>query len=332
MSSSVQALDIIQLGKESTHGTSVPATTRWMGSAMVKPILQTFSPKGQIGVLLENPMGSDTVAQKRTDITFEADLTYEQILHVLMMCMKGGVTGTGASADKTWAFAPSYTADPALESFTMDYRKAGSANWDEEITYVMGKSFEISGAIGEDAKLTCEAFGKSSSLGTAITGSIAVPTVNYVPAQLFKVYIDDTFGGLGGTQLSGDLVGFKFAFRSMAQPKQYLGDIDLAQHGLKTAGFDLELQAEYDASIDTERTKARNRTRRYVRLEAVGAVLGGSNYKITIDAAMLHDGEHAPDGDRDGNDTATMKLKADYDSTNSLAARVTVINALSTLP
>lgn len=336
MPSAVRDLGITQLGRETTKGTPAAATTRWVGMTTFTPDEPRLYPEIQNGLLLQNK-ASAPIAKKRTTFTLNADLTFEQILHVLNMCMMGLTSGTGAGSDKTWTFNPTFTADPGLNSFTIQKRLTdGATNWDERIAYAMGQSFEISGAIGENAKLTMEGFGRPIELSTAITTAIAVPTVNFVPTSLFKVYIDDTFAGIGTTQLLGTLYGFRFNFESMAQPKDYIdgrADLSFSSHGLKRAYYTLEIQGEFQAQLEAERAKARSASKRYVRLEAVGAALGSSNYKITIDLCCGHEqGVFDADGERDGNDTVTLSFVQDFDSAAPLAAKITVVNALSSLP
>jgi len=336
MPSGVRDLGITQLGRETTKGTAVAATTRWVGLTTFDPEEPRLYPQIQNGLLLQNK-ASAPIAKKMTRFTLEADLTFEQLLHVLNMCVMGLTTGTGAGADKTWTFNPSFAADPGLNSFTIQKRLTdGSTNWDERIAYAMGSSLEIGGAIGENAKLSMEGFGRPIELATAITPAIAVPTVNFVPVSLFKVYIDDTFAGLGTTQILGSLHGFRLRFDAMAQPKDYIDgrpDLSFSSHGVKAAYFTLELQGEFQAQIETERTKARSASKRYVRLEAVGPALGGSNYKITIDLCCGYEqGVFDSNGEREGNDAVTLSLVQDYDPTPPLAAKFTVVNALSSLP
>lgn len=337
MATAVKELMQTQLGVESTRGTAVAQTTRWIGEAEVTPQEIVVEPQAQNGVLLMEGHTSDVITLRHADVRLAADLTFEQILHVLMMSMEGGVTPTGAGADKTWLFNPTYLADPALNAFTLGLRYSdGTNNFDDRIAYLMARSFRLTGNIGEIAKIEADCFGRPVEDGTAITGAIAVPSVNFVPVALGKVYLDDTAGGIGGTQLSESIISFAFDFETMAQPKFYVdgrADKSFTTHGLKRANWALQLEAELNSAIDTERAKAQDRSIRYIRIEFVGAALGGSNYKITLDLPMRHRmGQYSPSGDRDGNQTVTLDLIAAYDSATPLGAKITVVNALTALP
>ena len=90
---------------------------------------------------------------------------------------------------------------------------------------------------------------------------------------------------------------------------------------------------EYAASAIAERAKWRDRSRRFVRVEAEGTVIDTLPKKATLDGCYVY----AEDGfaalsERDGNDTVAMKLLSVYDPTAAKDIGVTVVNALATLP
>jgi hypothetical protein len=338
MPSAVETLTIAQLGRETTKGTAVAQTTRWVGMTQVTPDEPRFWARTQNGLMVPRSQRG-TIATRITNVRLESDLTFEQILHVLNMCMTGLTTGTGAGADKTWQFTPSVTADPLLNSFTLGYRLTdGTTNWDNRAAYLLGRSFEISANIGENAKIMMEGFARPVELATAITGAIAVPSVNYVPAASFKWYLNDTFGALGTTQKLGTLISWRLRYDAPYQPKFYqdgLANRSFSSHGLKDSDYSLEMTVEFTADIAAEQAKADDdpNALRYIRLEALGAVLGGSFYEIEIDGSFeVEPGQFHVDGERDGNPTATIRYVGSYDVTNSLGLKIKVINALAALP
>lgn len=335
--SAVNDLGIYQIGLETTMGTPVTATNRLIARGLiVTPQEPVFQPEAQLGVLLENPT-SDAIALRSCDLKMSGDLTFEQILYVLNMAMKGVTAGVGAAADKTWTFDPSYTADPSLNSFTIQRRLSdGATNWDEAIAYVMAKDFRIAGAIGENVTFEANLFGRPADTTVTLTPTISVPTVNFVPTSLFKVFIDNTYASIGSTQVSASIYSFEFRFRSQAQPKFYVdgrADKSFTAHGLKRAGFDLDLDAEWTTAINSERAKAADRSIRYVRLQALGASLGSSQYEFRLDMALRYQaGQFDKETEREGNDALKLKLIGAYDSTNALAAKAVVVCGLTSLP
>src|SRR3990167_9300927 len=119
MPTTVKDLRVYQIGRETTKGTGVAATTRLVGDLILRPLATVFIPQPQLGIMLENPT-SDVIVQQMTELEWSGDLTYEQILHLLNMSLKGVITGAGAGADKTFTFTPVFTADNALNSFTVE--------------------------------------------------------------------------------------------------------------------------------------------------------------------------------------------------------------------
>jgi hypothetical protein len=336
MPSDLRVLEIAQLGRETTPGTAVPQTTRWVGQTNVTPEEPKFWSRTQSGVMFPRSQRG-TIAQRSSRVRFEGDLTFEQPLYVWNMGLAALTTPTGAGADRTWQFTPSVTA-PTLNTFTLGYRKSdGTTNWDERIAYLFAESWEISANIGENAKITADLVGRPVELATAITGAIAVPTVNYVPSSLFKLYINDTFGTLGTTQKTCTIVSFRLTYTTPFQAKFYLdgrADLSFCGHGLKDADYSLEIVAEYTADMLAEQQKADDNpgALRYIRLEAVGATLGASNYEIEIDGAFEYEqGGFDVDGDRDGNGTVTLRLVGSYDAANALGLKAKAVNAMTTL-
>lgn len=336
----VKDLRIYQLGKETTPLTPVATTTRWIGNCEITPDEPVFRPEAQTGVLVEGGGITDVIATRMANVALDGDLTFQQLLHVLHMSMKGAVTpGTVGVTGKQWVFNPTYLADPALNAFTLDRRLTdGTTTWDETVAGMKARSFNISAAIGENTKVSVDAFGAPILRGETLTAAIAVPTVGFVPSALWKVYLNDTAGAIGTTQLVCDVVSFSLNFEAMNQPKFYLSgqaDKSFCGYGLKRAKWGLSLQVEIDAAIIAEQAKAADRSIRYVRLEAIGsAIAGGSAFDtITIDLPLRHaTGMYDQSGDRDGNDTATLEFVDAYDSATPLGAKISVTVVNATLP
>jgi hypothetical protein len=344
MASDLRQLEIMQFGRETTPGTPVLQTYRWVGQGMVTPEEPKNWSRSQSGTLFPRSQRG-TIVQRSARVRLEGDLTFEQPLYIWNMGLAGLTSPTGAGADRTWQFTPSFTA-PTFNFFTLGYRKsdgtsggAPASPWDERISYLMCESWEISANVGENAKISAECIGRPVELTTSteFTTGVAVPTVNYVPSSLFKLYINDTFGTIGTTQKTCTIVSFRLTYRSPWQAKYYLDgrtDLSFCGHGLKDADYELEIVAEFTTDMRSEQLKADDNpgALRYIRLEAVGATLGASNYEIEIDGAFEYEqGGFDVDSDRDGNGTCTLRLLGSLDTTNSLGLKAKSINAMTTL-
>jgi hypothetical protein len=236
MASDNRLLEITQFGREVTPGTAVAQTTRWVGQTNVDPDEPKNWARTQNGILFPRTQRG-TIVQRAAKVHLESDLTFEQPLYILNMGMHALTTPTGAGADRTWQFTPSVTA-PTLNTFTMGYRKSdGTTNWDERIAYLFCESWEISANVGENAKISAECMGRPVELATAITGAIGVPSVNYVPSNLFKLYINDTFGAIGTTQKTCTIVSFRLSYTSPWRAAFYLdgrSDLSFCGHTART--------------------------------------------------------------------------------------------------
>jgi hypothetical protein len=91
---------------------------------------------------------------------------------------------------------------------------------------------------------------------------------------------------------------------------------------------------EFTSVADAEIEKTRDRSARYVRLEVLGSALGGSTKKIRIDMCGEHtaDSLFGPLGEREGQDTLTMKLHGVYDFTSSKVLEFVVVNSFAAIP
>jgi len=333
MPTGVRELRIYQAGREVAYGTPVAATNRLVGQLEVTADEVVVMPAPQIGILLENPTTDQTVRRMAT-AKFSGELTYEQILYLLEASVKGGVSPTGAGADRTWLYTSAYAADPVLKSFSLQRRLTdGTTNWDEGIAYALLKDAKISGAIGELVKFDSTWFGRPIDPAVALTAAIPVPSVNFASAADVKVYLDTTFANLGTTQLLGDVVSWDFNWKGIYQPKLYQdgrADRSFSSHALQSQGYDASIQVEWNAQINGFRTQAASRALLYCRIVATGPTLGASNYKVQIDfVCRFKAPQFDQAGDRDGNDTAVLELVSAYDPAQSLGLKFTVVNALT---
>lgn len=334
MAAGVKDLRIYQAAKETTYGTAVATTNRLVCEMEINPLEQVVEPQPQVGLLIENPT-TDLIVRRWSEAKLSGELTYEQVLYLLEAAIRGGISPTGAGADRTWTYTPLYTADPVLKSMSIQRRLTdGTTTWDEGLAYGLVKDFKLSGAIGEVAKFDSNWFGRPVDTAVALTAAIAVPAVNFVSTSDIKVFIDDSFANLGVTQFLGDIIGWEFNCEGMYQPKFYQdgrADRSFSIHALKRQAYTASLQVEWNALVNGERAKAASRALRYVRIVATGAVLGASNYKLQIDfVARYKEAQFDQAGDRDGNDTATLEFVNAFDTTNLIGCKFVAVNALTT--
>src|SRR5574343_424986 len=125
---------------ESARGTDLTPTRilyptdvkpkRGVGSIVISPLRNSYRPNRAIYP------GLDV-----TTLSVEGPALFDELAFWLSLSVKGGLTGTGASADKTWAFSPANAADD-LKSATLQWGVPSSATiW--KLNYLMATGLTL---------------------------------------------------------------------------------------------------------------------------------------------------------------------------------------------
>ena len=343
-----------QVGAESSYGVEVAATRllriltpTWedLGAS------ELYTPNYDIGRMSKN---SDVATPTRTGLTgrIETDFSFEDVL----LALKAGfMAATGSEktvgqADYEYLFKLDPNAgDPTPTSFTAEFRLGdGTTNWDRTATGLLVPQIEISAGIdGDVTKLQYEFFTRApnSNALAALTPPAAFTTL---PVLNWKFYINDTWAAMdvlgaapsygGGAQVSTTVRSFTWRYQGGISPALYIGAGQLDPQGFKFSkrGPELELELEWNATLNTERTKAEASpsAKRYIRLLGEGARIGtGYNKTCLLQAAYIYPkGGFGPLGrDADGTEVVTLRLEgvADDDTEDT---EVRIINTLSAFP
>ena len=337
----VKAAELVQIGKEGTRGSLVTATRRLIGDCRfsIEQEHRDFADR-QYGNLARTSR-APVITQNRTAFSIRSDLDAEQILVALLSGVKGGVTGSGGGADKTWTFTPGIGADPAPDTYTIEFTEENFSDVKEyEAGYGFCTDFEVSWGIDGVPELTINMVARKAAESTK-TASIAVPSLNPTAALQTSVYVDDSWANLGNTQISNQIYGARAAYTTGITMQFYLdgrADLDFTQYVFDKRSLDLTMDVEVDPSasgfVILEKADKDAGTMRFVRVEIIGAALGGSNYTVRIDGAYYH----APDSmvergsDRDGHNQVSVHLMSAHDSSQDQDVAFVVINALTSFP
>jgi len=343
-----------QIGAESSYGVEVAATRllRILGLTWNDAgAQQQYTPDYDIGRMSKH---SDVGAVIRTGATgrIETDFSFEDVL----LALKAGfMAATGSEktvgqADYEYLFKLDPNAgDPTPTSFTAEFRVGdGTTNWDRTATGLLVPQIEISAGIdGDVTKLQYEFFTRApnSNALAALTPPAAFTTL---PVLNWKFYINDTWAAMdvlgaaptygGGAQVSTTVRSFTWRYQGGISPALYIGAGQTDPQGFKFSkrGPELELELEWNATLNTERTKAEASpsAKRYIRLLGEGARIGtGYNKTCLLQAAYIYPkGGFGPLGrDADGTEVVTLRLEgvADDDTEDT---EVRIINTLSAFP
>lgn len=339
----LKGLSKVQLGGETTPGTAVAADTIWRGPfGGLKDARETVSVEEDIGVAMKSSRKYS--AKLLAEMSFPATpLTPEQAPHVMEAGIKAVGTGVAdgtASSGYVYEYPFGLTSVNTVKTYTIE---TGDDVQAEEAEYAECRSFSIGAVKGEAVQLNSEWFGRQVSTAT-FTPALSAPSVSEIHASGGNLYIDDTSGSFGGTQVScGNLLEANLSIVTGRVPQftADCGQLYFASSYFNVDEFDasLELKFLHKADAVAEIAKWRANTNRLVRLEFVGeayatpgsgTVLNG--YKgIQIDfpgswmefSALEHE---------DGQTIVTGTLTGGYDADSGEILTIRLMNELSAIP
>lgn len=329
----VKALRKIQMGKESTAGTIVAATTLWRGMGTLDDQREVVFPTEDVGII--SGTTRSYVRKLGGAISLESvEATFEQLPHILEAGVKqvgSGVVDTGGSG-----YVYSYPMTVDTINTVQTYSIEGGDNQQAEVMeYSYVESFELTGTAGEAIMMSASLLGRQVQ-NQAFTGSVSIPTVEEILFTKARLYIDASGGTIGATQLSDTLLGFALSVKTGLIPKYTANGELYFQFAQMTAPeVTLQLTYEHNGSAVAEKTAWRDLDTRLMRLEIDGSALssaGTFTYKtLRIDLAGIYE-DFEPLGDQDGNDILTCTLRARYSPADALFAEFVVVNELSAIP
>jgi hypothetical protein len=327
-----RGLQLIQSGLESTKGTLVAATSKCAVEQLkITPIDEYARPKIAKGLVLAN-RGNEVVVRRGVEWEIpETPVVYDQLQHLLAMAYGVGAVGGGPPYTSTWTRVP--TANPGLASRTFEYRMTdGATPSDWKFGYGMLQELAFSGGSGEQVKFSAKGFGRRIQTATLTAGQ-AVPAIVQGPVALSTLYIDTTFAGLGGTNIAGQLLSWKYTFSSGAKPlytNDARSDLDFNLDGVDPdevkVMIELVMLATAGGQWATEKTAAEAGTLRAVEIRNVVS----ANATLKLQALVKHTPASIfPSDEQDGQQVITLQLEGSTDDVNF--AQAVLVNTAGVL-
>lgn len=337
------ALRRIQISNdEGTTGTAEAATAILFGKATIPTQDLVFHTPDQdrnsLAEIVELPF---KVAQK-VEFELEGAAYADLLLHVLSMAVRGNVTGVSAGGsvpnEIIWTFEPGLTTlntpdiTNGIDTRTFElgdnincYKAAGC--------YVV--TLEISGDAGddEDSVVMVKATIAAQSLAEgSFTGALTEVAAAYFPANMVKLFIDTSYAGLGGTQKSGVLKGWKWTLETMFTSR-YVADGTYKWSALNEGKKAPELEMTFirdssivEAELDKFQATPKTKTFIEIRLTSNGTEMdsGQSNPPYAkIQGAYVYT-EWPELDEEDGTSLVTVKARGVKDSTSGKMMTVIV--------
>lgn len=327
----IKALRKIQLGKETTAGTSVAATALWRGMGTIEDQLEIVFPEEDIGVI----SGTDRtyIPKLLAAITFdEVEATFEQLPYPLSAGIANtttGVTDTNGSG-KIYTYTMTTSTQASVQTYTIE---GGDDQQEEEMEYSFVPSFTLSGKAGEAWKISADWQGRQVTPST-FTGSIAVPSVEEMLFSKTKLYIDATT--IGTTQKTNTLLEATLNVNTGLVPV-FTADGNLYFSFVKQTmpEVTLDITFEHDGTSVAEKAAWRAQTARLIQLTCEGSTLttAGSTYSVKTGIIKLAGKWEAFEkiDEQDGNDIVKGTLRARWHSTSNQFMTMILVNQLSSL-
>ena len=330
-----QLLTYLQLGKESTAGTAVAAarmlypdgTGLWNLDRM-----RTRHDSANRGTRTNRTHVTQQGVALRIPFRTAQDVgvSFDELIYPFSQ-IKGGVTGSGGAADKTWTFTPSQTGSNAQESYTIEF---GDDVQEYEAEYCQASDFTLSAGVDDLTQLEMNFFGRQStkSTKTSVTANNGVK----IPGYLWKIRFATAQSGLSGaSDQTNFLVGWSLNVQTGLVPRKYqdgnayfgqsveaaplIGTLDLVVESTSTA-----VSQFYD--------KAASDTIDFIQLKATGPSLGSSNYSAQIQLCVSYDDPEVIGAESDGVNLYNVKAHLMLDSTWNNSIVATVVNSLAAIP
>jgi hypothetical protein len=327
----IQDFTYLNFGKEATRGTPVAPTRKWLGEATgvldVDPNLNFHEGENR-----GRRSTTVRVTQQSEDVTLKirAEPTFDDMVLPLTQ-LKGGMTGAGGAADKTWAAAPSMTAANNQEAFTFD---VGDDVQNYRVQYVMFRTWELASSQGDVSKFTGEAFGQRTQKVAKATPADPASSPKII-GSLWTLKHSATFAGLAGASVQTQLlVDHKLSITTGLVWEHYQdGNLWGGGHQETSIGGAFELTVESTAFAITEYyDKWLSQTLDYVRLRNTSSVvLGGSFPSLTFDFGVLYEKVEPISSQRDGINLYKIKARLADDLTNPIITP-TLVCSLAAIP
>lgn len=315
-------------GLESTRGTSVtPTRLVYFEDGSHSQEIATIRPPERRASYFEAFRSYAGI--ERNTLEFSGDVTYDDLIWWANLHVKAVASGTGASADKTWAFAPSATTDD-LKSATVQFGYAdgiGATRPAWEVEHVLGDELTLTWTKGEAVRFASRLMTpEAAEQISAFTGSLSDRTTVSALGTTTAVYIDPS---TIGTTADANVIEASFTLNNGFAYLDTLNGTNVAKDLLRPSPRTWRLELTRYYADDTERDAYVAKTLRKIRIQTTGPALGSSNYRIRLDTYGIIDSVET--ADVDGMGTERITILPQYDATATTDFSLEVVNATASI-
>lgn len=334
---------ILQLGAQSgtalAPGAAVAATVLYPCEPGGPPTLDRGSaiPNEDVGRNARNRPGRGYHGLRSSEMPFESDVRFEDVMRLLEMHYAGSIVPSGAGP-YTWVYKLE-AGVPTVKPYTVEEGVVGDTNDQWEIASAvineLTLSYDALAAPGTQPwRASGTLVGFDRSIAPLTAGLSAPATLETAMGHMTTVYDGTTataFASLG--ELSSSLIRFSMTSNRNFVPRPYGGTTDLSS----AWGFSEKTTATYEMSL---RIAAGTKAASYDIHNSAGGAITDRRRRVTAAGSgtkRLHvDGRvsimNVEIGDRDGERIYDETGEFVDDTTLDAPVQVTVINGVATLP
>lgn len=317
----------VQIGVESTPGTTVPANKQFQSVSIAPEIhvdTNNYQPVGQ-------KVDSIVVPGKEwSEFNISGALDYSEIIYLLngILVVAAGVQN-GATTAYTWTFAPAARGADTVKTFTIEQ---GDANRAQRLSY--GVLDELSLKFNrQECTVDGKGFGQAIADNITLTAApTAIVQKPVIPNQV-DLYIDSTSGTLGTTKMTRMLEAtLHITNRFNPVWAMNSANASYASHVETDPTVTLEILMEADAQGMALLSTLRAGASQFVRIKATSPDLAGTAFpfSLTLDSACKVSGV-SPYSDQDGVYAITFTNNLVYDATWAKYLQAVVVNQQTAL-
>lgn len=330
------------LGKQSVHGTAVAATRR-IGLSGVLTLDPNWQDQEDVDVGSIDPVLPPYRTQLDLTAPWSGPLTYDDIPVLLAAGVIGGVSPTASSTSRTWTHTAASLTATTLDEFTGewcdDYTQDGFKVWDGVIENL---EFSFDEALGPWQVSADWRFGAGNAHVTPTAGLQVGSNLPLVFGADTAIYINDTSGTIGTTQISDALHRATIKFANTIDQKRYangsnsrfaIGGYGLAGREI-TASMTFAKASTIAAALASETVNwlSADPVNRYVELRTTSPALAAA--AVPYSWSQKFSGTWRMRGDEEigGNDVITLDFVGRYDQGLGYAYRSVAVNQRTALP
>lgn len=334
----VKTLRKIALGRETTAGTNVNASTIWRGTGTLEDAREVVMVDEDVGYLSGTDRSYTSHLLARLSME-ETPATFEQILHILEAGIKTVGTGTndagaGTGTGYSYTYALPTTAANTPAAYSLE---CGDNQQAEEASYCVVESFGLSGASREAVNMTADWVGRTVAT-TTFYGTMTLPSVEEIRFGSGKLYLDTIGGTFGATQKTSTLLGFDMSVTTGYVPV-FTADGQLYFTFVKQVKPEITVNVtfEHDATGLAQKVLWQAETSGLMRLRFDGAALTtvGTTYTtktLIIDLAGKWQ-KFDKLAEQDGNDVIAGTWVSRYNETAADWGKfIVVVDAVTVVP